>query len=185
MAGVVKPIRRMGDRERAVVEQRSSTGYRAGELNHFGGEVERTLRALLERLLPGVAGNIDLVAFIDQHAGTPLGRGDRRAGLPPEQDLLTSGLAVLTAAGFAEWSGDDQLAAISRIRRGDADDEFGVPAKDFVDRLLDKALAGYLAHPDTWIRIGFTGPAFPEGHAWIGPAEAIARRSKKIGWDKL
>jgi hypothetical protein len=72
-----------------------------------------------------------------------------------------------------------------RMRNGDADTELGLPAKEFVDRLLDKALAGYLAHPDTWIRIGFTGPAYPEGYAWIGPAEALARHERKPGWDKL
>jgi hypothetical protein len=74
---------------------------------------------------------------------------------------------------------------IGRMRNGDADDELGMPAKDFIDRLLDKALAGYLAHPDTWTRIGFTGPAYPEGYAWIGPAEVIARHARKPGWDRL
>jgi hypothetical protein len=51
--------------------------------------------------------------------------------------------------------------------------------------LLDKALAGYLAHPDTWARIGFNGPAYPEGYAWIGTAEVVARHDGKPGWDRL
>lgn len=179
----MKPLDRIGDRERRVIDERTRTGYGA-PLEHFA-DLEPTLRVLLERLLPGVPATIDLAAFVDSHTGNPMGRGDRRDGLPPEPELFASGLAALVDAGFDAMSDDDQRALISRMRNGDADDQLGMPAKDFVDRLLDKALAGYLAHPDTWIRIGFTGPAYPEGYAWIGPAEAVARHDRKPGWDKL
>lgn len=179
----MKPLDRVGDQERTVIDDRTRTGYR-GPLEHLAA-YETTLRALLDRLLPGVATSIDLAAFVDHRVGTPMGRGDRRQGLPSEPDLFAAGLRALDAVRFAEMREDDQRALVGRMRNGDADVELGVPAKDFVDRLLDKALAGYLAHPDTWIRIGFNGPAFPEGYAWIGPAEAIARREKRAGWDKL
>jgi hypothetical protein len=79
----------------------------------------------------------------------------------------------------------DQRGLVTRMRNGTADEELGVPAKAFVDRLLDRALTGYLAHPDTWVRIGFAGPAYPEGYAWIGPAEAVARHQREPGWDLL
>lgn len=180
----MKPLDRLGQREREVIDTRAATGYGVPALECFAG-FEDVLRVLLERLLPGVAANIDLVAFVDSHNGRPMGRGDRRDGLPPEPELFAAGLAALAEAGLAGLSEDDQCDLVGRMRRGEADNELGVPAKDFVDRLLDKALAGYLAHPDTWIRIGFTGPAYPEGYAWIGPAEAIARRDKKPGWDRL
>jgi hypothetical protein len=179
----MKPLDRIGDRERAVIDERTTTGY-GTTLERFA-DLETTLRTLVDRLLPGVATNIDLAAFVDSHTGTPLGRGDRRAGLPAEPDLFAAGLAALDASGFADMTETDQRALVARMRHGDADTELGMAAKDFVDRVLDKALAGYLAHPDTWIRIGFTGPAYPEGYSWIGPAEAIARRDKKPGWDKL
>lgn len=181
----MKPLERMGDGERAVVEERSATGYGAAEPVRFGGRLEVTLRALLERLLPGVPAAVDLVAFVDRHTGTPLGRGDRRHGLPPEPELFRAGLTVLADAGFAEWTEDAQRALVGRMRRGDADGELGLPARDFVDRLLEKALTGYLAHPDTWARIGFGGPAYPEGYAWIGPAEVVARHRQARGWDRL
>jgi hypothetical protein len=179
----VKPLDRIGDRERMVIDERTRTGYNA-PLEQFA-DIEPTLRVLLERLLPGVPANIDLAAFVDTHTGKPMGRGDRRDGLPPEPELFASGLAALVDAGFDAMGEDGQGELIGRMRNGDADDELGMPAKDFVDRLLDKALAGYLAHPDTWIRIGFNGPAYPEGYAWIGPAEATARHDRKPGWDKL
>jgi hypothetical protein len=180
----VKPLDRIGDRERALIEERRATGYRAPQLAHFSGS-EAVLRTLLGRLLPGVPATIDLACFVDHHTGRPLGRGDRRAGLPAEPELFAAGLAALADAGFTDMADTDQHALIRRMRRGQADDELGIPAKDFVDRLLDKALTGYLAHPDTWIRIGFNGPAYPEGYAWIGPAEAIARHTHEPGWDRL
>lgn len=182
---MVKPLDRMGERERAVVGERSAVGYGAAELVNVDVGLEPTLRLLLERLLPGVPATIDLARFVDGHIGVALGRGDRRVGCPPEPDLFASGLAALAAAGFPNWAEEDQRALITRMRRGDADDELGLPAREFVDRLLDKALVGYLAHPDTWARIGFTGPAYPEGYAWIGAAEAVARGAKKRGWQRL
>ena len=179
----MKPLDRIGDRERGVVEERTAGGYRVDRLDHFAA-TESVLRALLDRLLPGVPTNIDLVSFVDGHTGRPMGRGDHRAGLPSETDLFTAGLQALGDAGFADWSEDDQRSLVGRMRRGDADDELGVPAKEFVDRMLEKALAGYLAHPDTWGRIGFGGPAYPDGYAWIGRAEVIARHRRAPGWDR-
>jgi hypothetical protein len=70
---------------------------------------------------------------------------------------------------------DEQDQSIRSMRRGEADGRLGIPAKAFVDRLLVLALAGYLSHPDAWERIGFNGPAYPEGHARISPW-AVARR---------
>ena len=179
----MKPLDRIGDRERAVIDERADAGYGA-PLDRFADR-EPVLRALIETLLPGVPATMDLAAFVDAHTGQPMGRGDRRQGLPPEPELFGAGLDALAKAGFADATEHRQRDLVGRMRRGEADEELGLPAKDFVDRLLDKALAGYLAHPDTWIRIGFAGPAYPEGYAWIGPAQVIARHEKKPGWERL
>jgi hypothetical protein len=181
----VKPLERLGDQEQAVVVERRARGYANGGGRRFTGDLEHVLRILLDRLLPGVAPTIDLAAFVDTRTGQPLGRGDRREGLPAEPDLFQSGLQTLVDSGFVNLDVDSQRDLIRRMRRGEADDQLGIPAKDFVDRLLDKALTGYLAHPDTWERIGFGGPAYPEGYAWIGPAEVTARHREQPGWDKL
>jgi len=170
----VKSLAALGERERQIVEERRRSGYRVDRLERFGGELEPHLRALLERLLPGVEG-VDLAGFVDTHAEHTLGQGDRAPGVPPAPELLRRGLAALATRGFAHAPESEQEALIARMRRGDADAALGLPAKDFVDRLLALALAGYLSHPDTWERIGFTGPAYPEGYAWISPP-AVARR---------
>jgi hypothetical protein len=171
----VKRLDQLGTKERAIVEERRRTGYRREELERFGGELEPTLRALIGRLLPGVPESIDLAAFVDAHAADPIGRGDRPPGLPAVPELLRQGLEKLAAAGFAGLEAAEQDRAIGRMRKGDADAELGFPAKEFVDRLLVKALAGYLAHPDTWERIGFNGPSYPNGYAWLAPG-AVRRR---------
>jgi hypothetical protein len=171
----VKTLASLGEKERALVEERRRTGYRVERLTRFGGELEPHLRALLERLLPGIETDIDLAAFVDTHAEHTLGRGDRAPGVPPTPQLLRQGLEALARRHFATMPESEQDSLIGHMRRGEADAGLGLPAKEFVDKLLLLALAGYLSHPDTWERIGFNGPAYPEGYAWISPW-AVAKR---------
>lgn len=171
----MKDLASLGEKERALVEERRRTGYRVEQLTRFGGELEAPLRALLERLLPGIDTEVDLAGFVDTHAEHTLARGDRAPGVPPTPELLRQGLQALVRRRFENAPESEQDALVSHMRRGEADAALGVPAKDFVDRLLVLALAGYLSHPDTWERIGFNGPAYPEGYAWIAPW-AVARR---------
>lgn len=183
--GVVKALDELGDKERAIVEERRTTGYRKDALEHFGGELEATLRALIERLVPRVPDSIDLAAFVDTHVDNPIGRGDRGPDLPPVPELLQLGLEALSARDFAQADVREQDELIQRMRRGEADELLGLPAKEFVDRLLVKALAGYLAHPDTWERIGFNGPAYPGGYAWLSPAAVVRRHERFPGAARL
>ena len=170
----MKAREQVGAKELQVIEERRRSGYRRDSLEHFAA-FESELRALVARLLPGVPEAIDLAGFVDAHADDPIGRGDRAPGLPPIPDLFRSGLTALRDVGFARLPPDEQDRLIARMRRGQADEELGLPVREFIDRLLVKALAGYLAHPDTWERIGFNGPAYPNGYAWINPT-AVARR---------
>jgi hypothetical protein len=174
----VKARNQLGGKELRVIEERRRSGYRRDALQHFA-EFESELRALIARLLPGVPEAIDLAGFVDAHADDPIGRGDRAPGLPAIPDLLRSGLGALRDLGFALLPAEDQDRLIGRMRRGQTDEELGLPAREFVDRLLVKALAGYLAHPDVWERIGFNGPAYPNGYAWINPT-AVARRHDRF-----
>jgi Gluconate 2-dehydrogenase subunit 3 len=180
----VKKRETLGRRERAVVEERRQTGYRVERLTPFR-EFEPTLRAMLARLLPGTPETIDLAAFVDSHAEHSLGRGDRKPGLPPAPDLLRDGLRALTARGFAALDAPAQEALIARMRRGEADAELAFEAKEFVDRLLVLACAGYLAHPDAWERIGFNGPAYPDGYAWISKGATARRHEGFAGAGRL
>ncbi|MEJ7784074.1 MAG: gluconate 2-dehydrogenase subunit 3 family protein [Solirubrobacteraceae bacterium] len=173
----------MGHRERAVIDERRQSGYRVEQLRF--AEFESVLRALVGRLLPGVPETIDLAAFVDSHAEHSLGRGDRKPGVPVAPELLRQGLAALETRGFAALDETGQGALIARMRRGEADDELGFEAKEFIDRLLGLACAGYLAHPDTWERIGFNGPAYPEGYAWISHGATKRRHDGFAGAGRL
>jgi hypothetical protein len=175
----VKELASLGEKERAIVEERRRSGYRVERLTRFGDQLEPTLRALLARLLPGIEIDIDLAAFVDTHAEHTLGRGDRSPGVPPSPQLLRQGLEALTNRGFANAPESEQDALIRHMRRGEAETALGMPAKEFIDRLLLLALAGYLSHPDAWEKIGFNGPAYPEGYAWISPW-AVARRHENF-----
>ena len=181
----MKRLETLGPKERAVIEERRRTGYRRESFEHFGGELESQLRALIARLVPGVPENIDLAGFVDAHADDPIGRGDRGPELPPIPELFRRVLEALAERGFDGLPASEQDTLIARMRRGEADDELGLPAKECVDRLLVKALAGYLAHPDTWERIGFNGPAYPEGYAWINRAATIRRHEGFPGAERL
>lgn len=180
----MKRLGALGEKERAIVEERARSGYRVERLEQFGGELEPHLRALVGRLLPGVE-DIDLVAFVDTNVEHSLGRGDRAPDEPATPELLRRGLDVLSRHGFAARPEEEQDALIGRMRRGEADDELGLAAKAFVDRLLVLALAGYLAHPATWERIGFNGPAFPHGYAWISGGAVAKRHANAPGADRL
>jgi hypothetical protein len=180
----VKRPETLGQRERAVIDERRQTGYRVEHLARFG-EFESTLRALLTRLLPRTPDTIDLAAFVDSHADQSLGRGDRKASVPPVPDLLREGLSALASREFSKLDVTAQDALISRMRRGEADEELSLEAKEFVDRLLVLACAGYLAHPDAWQRIGFNGPAYPEGYAWISKGATARRHDGFAGAGRL
>jgi Gluconate 2-dehydrogenase subunit 3 len=180
----VKKLATLGRRERAVIEERRQTGYRLERLARFA-EFEPTLRVLLARLLPGGPETIDLAAFVDSHAEHSLGRGDLKPGLPPVADLLRVGLNALASRGFATLDATAQEALIGRMRRGEADEELSLEAKEFIDRLLVLACAGYLAHPDAWQRIGFNGPAYPEGYAWISKGATARRHEGFAGAGRL
>jgi hypothetical protein len=132
-----------------------------------------------------VRADIDLPAFVDAHVGLTLGRGDRAPGVPPVPKLIERGLRMLEDRRFDELSESDQDALVARMRRGEADAELGVPAREFVDRLLLLVLAGYLAHPATWERIGFNGPAYPDGYAWISGGAVAKRHARAPGADRL
>jgi hypothetical protein len=181
----MKRLDTLGAKERAIVEERRRTGYRVDRLAQLGGELEPELRALVGRLVPGVEGQLDLGAFVDTHLEHSLGRGDRAPGIPAAPELVRSGLTTLGRRGFSRLPEAEQDALVGRMRRGEADAELGLPAKELVDRVLALALAGYCAHPDTWDRIGFNGPAYPEGYAWISRGAVARRHADAPGADRL
>jgi hypothetical protein len=183
------------EQTRTLLTRRMEEGYSRTTLEHFSQEEALLLKAVLERLIPGCRDEaIDLVGFVDWSLGRPLGRGDRREGLPGEEKLFRDGLSAIreTAQGnygapFQALSEDRQDQILTDIQEGTAKGDVWkrIPSPHFFTRLLSKALVGYCAHPLTWMRMGFPGPSFPEGYVWISEHEIQARREHFPGWKTL
>ncbi len=180
--------------ERKIVEERLRTNFSREELEQFSPDEAATMAAALERLIPQDEG-IDLVGFMDWATGKPLGRGDRRPGLPAEAELFHQGLRGLDQTSQARYHGhrfttlpvEERDEVLRAVQEGRAEGDIwqAIPSDYFFQRFYGKALHGYFAHPKAWMRIGFMGAAYPEGYTWLGRAEVKARHERQIGWDRL
>jgi len=63
----------------------------------------------------------------------------------------------------------EKLAGLIRKKIGSADDDF---LADFFRLVLSDAVEIYYSHPSAWNKIGFPGPAYPEGYAYLDCGEA-------------
>ncbi|HPL62481.1 MAG TPA: gluconate 2-dehydrogenase subunit 3 family protein [Syntrophales bacterium] len=177
---------------RRIIEERMEAGFTRERLELFTPDEAALLKSVLDRLIPQDEGErVDLVGFLDWAVGKPLGRGDRREGMPPEEDLFRKGLSGIEGSAqaafgkrFAELGGDEQDRLLTAVQEGSAPgpvwDE--IPSSCFFSVLLTKALTGYCAHPLVWLRMGFPGPSYPEGYVWITGMEIQQRRRRFPGW---
>jgi hypothetical protein len=181
------------ERERSIIEERMREGYSRDRLEQFSEPEARTMRAMLEQMIPQSEG-IDLVGFIDQTAGQPFGRGDRSPGAPNEVDLFHAGLAAVEESArqrhdvrFDELGAEERNELLGRIQRGEIKDGLWstTSSATFFKRFYSKALHGYFAHPRVWMRIGFPGVAYPEGYVWLGLPQVRERHDRQTGWDTL
>lgn len=179
--------------ERRVVEERLRTNF-SREAYEFLTEDEAVLfGAMLDRLIPQDPNDekIDLVGFMDWAIPRPLGFGDRQEGLPDELTLFRDGFkatdqtsaAMFAGRKFVELGDGDKDQVLRAVQEGKAQGEVWerIPSAVFFKTLMSKAVAGYCAHPRTWMRIGFYGPAYPEGYVWVSRREVEARHAKKPG----
>jgi hypothetical protein len=178
---------------RAIAQERLATNYSRDWLEHFDEAEAATMRALLKQLIPDDEG-IDLVGFIDWAAGRPLGRGDKRPGMPDEVELFKLGLKGLDHTAqeqhghsFRALDSSQQEALISSMANGSLSGGVWqeIPPDYFLERYYAKALHGYFAHPRVWMRIGFMGASYPEGYTWLSAAQVKMRHERHAGWDKL
>ncbi|MFO0754698.1 MAG: gluconate 2-dehydrogenase subunit 3 family protein [Thermodesulfovibrionales bacterium] len=183
------------EQTKASLLQRREGRFRRDVLEHFSREETRILEAALARMIPqGPDENIDLAGFVDWAVGKPLGRGDRREGLPPEEVLFRRGIGGIQETSremfrtdFTALSEDRQDEVLAALQEGSAKGETWreIPSRQFFVKLLMKALTGYCSHPLAWMRMGFPGPSYPEGYVWIRQSEIRARRSHFPGWKTL
>jgi pimeloyl-ACP methyl ester carboxylesterase len=122
----------------------------AGLLN---AEQERTLRAMLARIVPQRnESSVDLAGFVMARVASGKGDGWRYAVLPEDGQAYREGLDRLIAANFTdldEYAQDRLLAAIA--------DEKNSPAARWFEDVRADAVAAYVAHPATLARLGYSG----------------------------
>ncbi|MBM3925670.1 MAG: gluconate 2-dehydrogenase subunit 3 family protein [SAR202 cluster bacterium] len=188
-----KLMQRWDGVERQVIENRLKTNYSRPRLEQFSDDEATTLAAILQRLIPQDEG-IDLVGFLDWAVGKPLGRGDRQPDMPDEPELFHQGLQGISQTAQAKFSKpflqlslDQQDEVLRSIQKGHAEGQVWqrIPSSAFFLRLYAKALMGYFAHPKAWMRIGFPGPAYPEGYLWLTAGQTKQRHRRQPGWDKF
>lgn len=188
-----KRMERLGEPERAVVEERLRTNYRRERYEFFTDDEAAIMGAILDRVIPQDEGEgrIALVAFMDWAIPIPLGYGDRNEALPDEPTVFRKCLAGVDEVARSLFSGrrfielgdggKDQVLRTIQEDRSDGDPWRTIPGSVFFRKLMMKAVAGYCAHPRTWARIGFYGPAYPEGYIWVSQDETEERHEKKPG----
>jgi gluconate 2-dehydrogenase gamma chain len=178
---------------RELAENRMETNFARETIENFSEVETSTMRAAIRRLIPEDEG-IDLVGFMDWAVEKPLGRGDRRPGMPGELELYRLGLLGLDQAAqarsgqdFRAHGGEEQDSVLSAVQNGSAPGAVWqqIPPDYFFERFYAKLLHGYFAHPRVWMRIGFMGASYPEGYTWVTKGQVKQRHERQIGWDRL
>ncbi|MHB1001403.1 MAG: gluconate 2-dehydrogenase subunit 3 family protein [Armatimonadota bacterium] len=190
----LKRMEGFDDKERRVIEKRLETNYRREPLEFLTASEADLLGLILDRLIlqDDNEDKIDLVGFMDWAIPNPLGFGDRQENLPGEPTLFREGFKgidetsqyMFAGRKFADLTETEKDRVISAIQEGkpEGDTWNNISSTIFFKKLMQKAIAGYCAHPKTWVRIGFYGPAYPEGYIWISRREVKARHDKKPGY---
>lgn len=176
-----------------ILDERVRTNYARPRHEFLNEDEALILGAMLDRLIPqeGVDPKIDLVGFLDWAIPKPLGFGHRYEGMPDEPTVFREGLkgvdetsrAMFEGKVFRELHDDEQDQVLRAVQEGRAEGGVwqSIPSVRFFTSLMNKALCGYCAHPRVWVRIGFYGPAYPEGYVWVTKREVKSRHEKRPG----
>lgn len=188
-----KRMKGFADEEYFTINERLKTNFSREKYDFLTEGEAKLLGAVLDRLLPqnGADEKIDLVGFLDWALPLPLGYGHRNEDMPDEQTVFHEGLkgidqtanAMFSNRDFLQLPDGDKDRVLRAIQEGNAEGQVWarIPSSEFLKQLMQKAVAGYCAHPKTWMRIGFYGPAYPEGYVWVSNDEVKARHEKKPG----
>ena len=181
------------DRERELVDNRIKTNLEPPPLKEFSSAEASLMKAILDVLIPQAEG-VDLVSFLDREIHNKLGRGDKEEGLPDAPDLMHAGLVALNdsaleaqGSSFLALQPSQKEALLRECQEGKLKGKAwaNIPSKTFFERFYGRALHGYYSHPSVWMRIGFMGPAYPEGYAWLGLGEVKQRHERAAGWEVM
>ena len=112
---------------------------------------ERTLRAVLARVVPGTG--VDLTTTIMARLATGKGDGWRYDVLPPDLLAYREMLDKLAKDDFEAMDAEHQDKALTALEK-----KKGSPEAYWFEELRGDATSAYIAHPQTSARLGFSGP---------------------------
>jgi len=114
-----------------------------------------------------------VISHIDQTLFSSIGESQRKAGVPPEKELIRQGLLNLDhsaknafALTFVELDRVMQKQLLQNISEAKEPLSIwtGITQQAFFQKLLKLTIESYCSHPKIWSNIGYAGPAYPRGY---------------------
>jgi hypothetical protein len=160
---------------------------------------EETVVAVASRLLPGAVPARVLALFIDEAFDQQLGRGDEREGVMPRSELLPAGFSVLDAAAaaahtdtaddadgaFARLDSAQQDELLRRAERGALGGPQGFDSRIWFGKVRELVLLAYGSDPRGMVEMGFGGPTYASGQAWLNSMEVQRRADRAPGYQRF
>ena len=139
------------------------------------GDLEKLTDVLIYQEGQAADKRINIGRIINQNLSDKK-EGVRYGDDPWRGQFYKDGLA-LAAADFLKSTGKDFFSAddkeigeyIEKIMKNENGD---ARVKRFIAKVLSDAALIYYSYPESWNKIGFPGPAYPEGYAYLGCGEA-------------
>jgi hypothetical protein len=124
---------------------------------------------------------LEVLTYVTQHldesVASPIGEAQRKAGVPPKQELYRLGLIGVNEVSHAKFGADfvalnreQQVAVATDLESGAVPPSATwerLSPQDFFKKLLHDAVSAYYSHPLVWSDIGYGGPAYPRGYVRV------------------
>lgn len=133
------------------------------------------LELLVDTLVPQEkdSGFVRVAQSIDRDLAGDI-KGVRYGKNPWPQDFYRQGLAAIEKFSKDEFGKPVEDFSQTQLQKL-AEKIFSLPVENFLHRFLQRVLSDataiYFSHPVSWNRIGFPGPAFPEGYPFLDCGE--------------
>lgn len=153
-----------------VVETRIKTETAGGAVyNFFSPEEAVLLEKVVDALLPQDEGSprVKIAEAIDKDLAEDF-KGVRYGNNPWPREFYKKGLLELKDLNFGILGDKEVFDFIAGVMLRRSDDFL----KSFLKRVLSDAVKIYYSHPGAWQKVGFPGPAYPEGYGFLGCGEA-------------
>lgn len=118
-----------------------------------------------------------IAAHVDEQLLSPLGEAQRRPGVPPQKELILSGIEALNSwakekffKGFQSIRQEQQLEFLQLLEVGGLPQDHGWTVekqKELFKKLTGLVISAHYSHPWVWSDIGYGGPAYPRGYVRV------------------